>query len=115
LSTAAGVLPITPDHLVFLANGQAVPAANIKVGDSLASGVVTEINHVVRSDGIYSPITKSGTIIVEGNVASTYAAAHESLSHSLSHIMTAPLRWLGVYTSPATDRKVVSTVFQSTS
>lgn len=113
LSTTSGVLPVTPDHLVFLANGQAVPAASIKVGDSLSSGVVTEINHVVRSDGIYSPITKSGTIVVEGNVASTYAAAHESLSHSISHIMTAPLRWLGVYTSPAVDRKIVATVYQS--
>lgn len=35
-----GMLAVTPDHLVFLANGDAVTASSIKVGDSLSSSTL---------------------------------------------------------------------------
>ena len=43
LTHAKGVLPVTGDHLVFLANGDAVPASSIRKGDVLSSGVVTDV------------------------------------------------------------------------
>jgi hypothetical protein len=94
LTTSSSVLPVSADHMMFLANGEAVPAASIKVGDVLSSGVVTSIEQVER-DGVYAPLTKSGTIVVEGTVASCYAAAHEALSHSVSHMIMTPMRMLG--------------------
>ena len=65
ISTSAGVLRVTSDHLVFLDNGKAVPASVIRPGYGLSSGSVVGTKEVRRSTGIYAPITKSGTIEVE--------------------------------------------------
>ena len=69
ITHANGKLPVTGDHLVFLADGSAVTASSVKVGDHLSSGIVTEIDEVVRGDGFYAPVTKSGTIVVENTMA----------------------------------------------
>ena len=36
---------------------------------------------VTRGDGVFAPLTRSGTIIVEGVVSSTYAFVEHSLAH----------------------------------
>lgn len=72
----------TSNHFVFVQNPQgkkeAVPAGTLKVGNILygpdgAQEVITNIRSVTR-DGIYAPFTPSGTIIVDGIEASSYAS-----------------------------------------
>lgn len=53
ITTSAGVLPVTSDHMVFLSSGEAVTAASVKVGDRLTSGVVTHVLFLInRARGI---------------------------------------------------------------
>jgi len=74
LQTAASSLEMTGGHLVFL-EGKTNPvrADSIKVGDVLQgeNAKVTKIGSVQR-DGVYSPLTPSGTVVVDGIVASSY-------------------------------------------
>ncbi len=98
ISHPQGVLPVTPDHLLFLADGTTIPAGMLQVGDMLTSGAVASIKKVVRHDGIYAPLTSSGTVIVNNVVASTYsytakASAFVSLYHAMAHFLLTPLRW----------------------
>jgi len=76
-TNAGSPLEMTSEHLVFV-NGKTNPvrAGSIKVGDILhAEGnnnaVVNKIE-VVTKRGIYNPLTKSGTIQVNGITASNY-------------------------------------------
>lgn len=80
--TNTKVLEATGDHLVFL-QGKTNPvrADSIRVGDVLqgAGGssrtsdqVVRKISTIERDDGVYSPLTPSGTVVVNGIAASTY-------------------------------------------
>jgi len=70
-------IELSPHHLIFLENGVAMPAGMVKVGDTLLSGeVVTSIHSVIRR-GVYAPFTNSGTIIVNGQVASTFVSLQE--------------------------------------
>jgi len=73
-------LEITDRHLLFV-EGKANPvrADSIKVGDVLRGNhdtqvTVSKIQTVTRSDGIYAPLTPSGSIMVDGIQASTYVA-----------------------------------------
>jgi len=75
-------LELTGSHMVFLlGEEEPIPASLIQIGDKLESlyamngtggAVVTEILSVHR-DGIWNPITPSGTMVVDGIVASTYS------------------------------------------
>jgi len=105
LTHPTGKLPVTGDHLIFLADGRAVTASSVKVGDKLSSGEVTNIAEVIRNDGIFAPMTKSGTIEVENTMASAYSSVN-SMTHAVAHFATAPLRWLGV--SPATTSRAAA-------
>jgi len=70
-------MELSPNHLLFLDNGLAVPAGTIKAGDTLLSGdVVTSVRSVARR-GIYAPFTKSGTIVVQGQIASTFVSLQQ--------------------------------------
>lgn len=72
------MLEISPDHMVFLEGKGAVPATVIQVGDRLADGMpVTDIRMVNRT-GMYAPFTTSGTVVVNGVLASSYIAFHDS-------------------------------------
>jgi hypothetical protein len=44
---------------------------------------------IVQSKGIYAPLTMEGTVVVDGTVASCYAATH---SHTAAHAALAPAR-----------------------
>lgn len=102
-------LEVTADHLIFLRGKAApVPAQNIQVGDILRTGnaeetaVVTQITKVHR-DGIYAPLTTlSGTLVVDGVVASSYITLDATNpnkqqllnDHQLIHMALSPYRLL---------------------
>jgi Hint module len=75
------VLELSKEHMVFVKEGHAVPAATLKVGDSLQllshtsndeSAARIQSLKTVRRQGMYAPFTKSGTIVVNGVLASTF-------------------------------------------
>lgn len=91
----------TPAHLLLLNTGNQIFAANVQLGDILQvpneERGVTEGSKVIRIEdvlekGVYAPLTTSGTLVVDGVVASCYAAID---SQKLAHMSLAPLRaWL---------------------
>ena len=73
-------LELSLDHMVFLSNRRSVPASIVEVGDDLwmpssvnGSARVVRKSTVVRR-GVYAPFTPSGTVVVNGVVASNYVA-----------------------------------------
>lgn len=110
-------LEITTKHMLFV-GGSAVPASQVAVGDSIdlagkgsgsagytLTAEVVKIAEVTRTDGVYNPFTPSGTIIVDGIVASVYASlqgtkylevagirtpfTHQALSHAFMGVQRA--------------------------
>jgi hypothetical protein len=69
-------LELTPGHMVFKSTSKLpVPAHSIKVGDALKTvngpSKVTSISKVSRN-GLFNPLTISGSIVVDGIVSSAY-------------------------------------------
>ena len=89
-------LEVTSDHLLFLAGqDRPVSAAHAKLGDQLrmldkkTPSTITDIVEVQQA-GIYAPLTKDGTIVVDGVVVSTYASLiAESESSDSNQLMEA--------------------------
>lgn len=120
LDDAANTMPleITKDHMVYL-DGQMIPASSVKKGDAL-HGIngpmkVTKVQLVQRT-GLYAPLTPSGTIHVNGIMASNYILLQKGSSefvelqggiatllpqHSAIHMFLSPLRvaCMGVHSS----------------
>ncbi|CAB9513880.1 Domain of unknown function (DUF3472) [Seminavis robusta] len=75
-------LVISSEHMVSTGDGRWVPAAILEEGDTLSSdnGVACTITSIgrVRRKGIFAPLTESGSIVVNGIVASTYIAFQHS-------------------------------------
>lgn len=76
-------LEITKDHLLFL-RGQVtpVPAGSVRVGDRLQTqdkegAIVTKIG-AIHKQGLYAPLTASGTVVVDGVLASSYVTLQGS-------------------------------------
>lgn len=100
-------LEISHDHMVFVGPSRAVPASTVSVGDhlQLSSGkraVVTKVVTVTKQ-GTFAPFTESGSIVVNGVIASSYAAVNgdenimiggvKVLSHHwAAHLFQAPHR-----------------------
>ena len=99
-------LSLTPTHLIHVTDTatddiQKVRpkfARNVQEGQYVyvvSSQGVIEVSKVVRissrtSQGVYAPLTKTGTIVVDGVVTSCYAVIeHEEIAHAVF----APLRW----------------------
>lgn len=91
----------TEAHLLLREDGTQVFAARVQVGDFLQvpdeqEGVaigarVVDITRVLEH-GVYAPLTRAGTVVVDGALASCYAAIN---SQRLAHWALAPLRaWL---------------------
>ena len=86
------ILKITEDHLLFvekIGKAKAIPARDVKVGDTL----YVRASHSVEKDavlsiskvydeGVYAPVTLSGTILVNNVHTSCY---FDVLSHEWSH------------------------------
>ncbi|XP_034829797.1 indian hedgehog protein [Maniola hyperantus] len=97
----------TPSHLLLLAAADSWResfAMNIEIGDVLLTrgqGSVMRPSRVVKTRivsrrGVYAPLTKTGTIIVDDALASCYALVR---SHALAHAAMAPLRWAAGWSS----------------
>lgn len=104
----------TPSHLLLLAAADGFReafAASVDVGDVLLTrgpGSVMRPSRVVHTRvvmkrGVYAPMTKAGTIIVDDALASCYAVVK---SHSLAHAAMAPLRWMSHWSSDEVPRGV---------
>jgi len=104
---SSGVLRVSGKHIVF-AHGSTVFAEELHVGDLLltASGF-SEIESIERavSKGVFAPITHSGTLLVDGALASCYAHCP---SHSVAHAVMAPWRWWSMLWSSLSDVKTSS-------
>jgi hypothetical protein len=81
---AQGVsLELSPDHMVYTAAKGAVPAAELKIGDTLQDGdgnwtAITSIRFV-SSTGAFAPFTPSGTIVVGGALSSSFVAMDQRM------------------------------------
>mmetsp|Transcript_27719 Transcript_27719/g.42204 ORF Transcript_27719/g.42204 Transcript_27719/m.42204 type:complete len:728 (-) Transcript_27719:46-2229(-) len=67
-------IELSSTHLVFLQDGRAVPAEVVEVGDILMSGEMVTGKRYVTRQGLYAPFTASGTIIANGQVASSFVS-----------------------------------------
>ena len=108
LATVAGHrLVATGDHLVFTSRDQSAAsfgdaarpsfAAHVQPGNDsvyvsvagrLGVSMVTSVT-MVMGRGVFAPLTRSGTIVVDGVAASCYALVS---SHGVAHASMAPLR-----------------------
>jgi hypothetical protein len=101
-------LELSADHMVFIQKNHAVPAASLKEGNTLLlpDGQLTTIQRIqkVKRYGAYAPFTFSGSVVVNGIVASSFVALQEKseylrLSESVSTPLT--LQWLAhVFEAP---------------
>jgi len=92
ISTVSHQLVITGDHMVFLENGESVPASHVQINDKLQlaeneSELVTDIE-TIKKRGAYAPFTASGTIIINGVKTSTFVAFQDSKTLVLSGVDT---------------------------
>jgi Hint module len=74
-------LEMTGDHMLSV-NGRFAKASAVQVGDTLQGGEgvptkVTKIGSVSRHDGVYAPLTSSGTLLVDNVLASAYVSLQE--------------------------------------
>ncbi|CAG9769287.1 unnamed protein product [Ceutorhynchus assimilis] len=90
-------LTVTSNHLITLKDGRTVYAKSLKIGDnllvsddknSLSKDTIEQIKTVFRT-GVFAPLTKVGTVVVNEVVASCYATVD---SQTLAHWAFMPLR-----------------------
>lgn len=106
VTAATHKLTLTASHLIYIAprnSSAAAPrmmfAADAAVGDFVFAAAdetetatrdeIVSIRVVQLSDGVYAPLTTSGTIVVDGVTCSCYA---EFSSHRIAHAVMLPLR-----------------------
>lgn len=119
IHTEKHAVSLTENHFVFVVNEcgeRCVPAKDVKVGDVLhvRSGEclnmsrVTKIAHVYE-EGLYAPFTKTGTVVVDGVLASCYI---DVLPHDTCHRLLWPVRLLYSVSPAALD--TINEVYPST-
>lgn len=91
LTHARGSLTVSPSHLLFKADGTAIPAHAVVVGQALSPGVVVSEISTTEAKDFFAPMTTSGTLVVDDIMASTYAAVP---AHAVGHAAAVPLRYL---------------------
>ncbi|XP_070832148.1 indian hedgehog B protein-like [Chaetodon trifascialis] len=69
--------------------GQCILTSQGKVGSHVSLSIVTSVEEQRRT-GLYAPLTQHGSIVVNGVLASCYAAVD---NHHLAHWVLAPLRF----------------------
>lgn len=110
-------LKATKDHLIHIEKDRYVPAGQLKVGDILndteRSRVVQKIRQT-KENGLYAPLTASGTLLVDKVHTSCYVSMQQGhpeyvelagfttilSQHQLVHMATSPLRMLCLNVAP---------------
>ncbi|XP_042227522.1 uncharacterized protein LOC121869967 [Homarus americanus] len=121
LRTASGQnLTLSPNHVLFKSAPNSshpisVFGSDVNIGDVIFSAnqtglqrtEVVAIEHEV-TQGAYVPLTKEGTLLVEGMMVSCYA----SYSHSLAHSFLAPARAFPIllYLRPGFASRLIASV-----
>ena len=87
--------------------GKVIFACDAKPGDYVTTvspkkAVPIKIENIdnIRKQGVYAPLTESGTIVVDDILASCYASF---LNHSVAHLAFGPLRMYKKITGTATN------------
>lgn len=92
VTSTGSAIELTPAHMIMTSTGMK-QAGEVQVGDSLVKQT-GELSEVVRKEAgkvsVTAPITMSGTIVVDGVVASCYAYGN----HQVMHTALAPFRLL---------------------
>merc|ERR1711998_27189 len=92
VTSTGSAIELTPAHMIMTSTGMK-QAGEVQVGDSLVKQN-GELSEVVRKEAgkvsVTAPITMSGTIVVDGVVASCYAYGN----HQVMHTALAPFRLL---------------------
>ncbi|CAF0856523.1 unnamed protein product [Adineta steineri] len=97
-SNLSSTIFVSPNHLVFdFDSGKALFAGKFHVGDrvqfidnnEIVPGEIVNIE-LTKQEGYYAPLTSSGTIVVNGVVASNYATVS---NHELAHQVMGIYRW----------------------
>jgi len=78
-TSAATPLLVSADHMVQVQSRGFVPASNLVQGDKLVDGstgdeVLVKSIRTVSAKGVFAPFTPSGTIVVNGILASSFVA-----------------------------------------
>ncbi|CAM4940028.1 unnamed protein product [Rotaria socialis] len=98
VSNLSSTILVSANHLIFdYDSGEARFAGKFRVGDRVqfidnSEIVPGEIVHIqlTKQQGYYAPLTPSGTIIIDGVVASNYATVS---NHALAHQLMGIYRW----------------------
>jgi hypothetical protein len=86
-------LELSQDHMVFVKHKGAIPASMVTVGDILVGGSRVEgIQEVVRT-GAFAPFTPSGSIVVNGVLASNYISFQGSNVINFGSEMKTPITY----------------------
>jgi hypothetical protein len=97
-SNLSSTIFVSANHLIFdFDSGEALFAGKFHVGDrvqfiennEIVPGEIISIE-LTKQEGYYAPLTSSGTIVVNGIVASNYATVS---NHALAHQMMGIYRW----------------------
>lgn len=90
-------LEISPDHMMY-ANDKLVRADDVSVGDVLHGGHVVSLVKTAFVEGLYAPLTETGTLVVSGALTSSFVAMTDAVSlqfqHTGSHLVLFPVRLL---------------------
>ena len=98
VSNSSSTLFVSDNHLIFdFDSGEARFAGKFHIGDRLqliennqiVAGEIVSIQST-RQQGYYAPLTPSGTIVIDGIVASNYATVS---NHVLAHQAMSIYRW----------------------
>lgn len=97
-SNLTSTIIVSANHLIFdFDSGEALFAGKFHVGDrvqfiennQIVPGEIISI-HSTKQEGYYAPLTPSGTIVINGVVASNYATVS---NHALAHQVMGIYRW----------------------
>merc|ERR1712086_13100 len=92
ISTDSHSLVLTHSHGLFREDGSVVQVMHVSVGDSiLSAGVVTGTERV-KCTGLVAPVTRAGTIVVNGVITSDYGPMGQMLGQRTVHTLAMPIR-----------------------
>jgi hypothetical protein len=87
-------LRVTPDHTIWI-NGTARPASRAEEGARVWAGGERRVASITESvrRGAFAPLTRSGTLLVDGVLVSCYVTGEIWRGDEIAHAAMAPLRW----------------------